>query len=212
MAKRNESIADSFSERSNKAENETMKKILDRFSRLFKWEILNQTKKTQEELNNLSTGLIDEQLNITDKEISDKEKQIIKKITELDNADKNIEGWFTWLDDIGDEDFISWEKEAILSKLQIEADDEGNTWEWDLNEEEFKIISNYVKKKKELCDIVFKCDEIKSLPEDKKTKKAIIDACNVALSESEIDWDISKVTKEKIIEKLNTSIEPEPQN
>jgi hypothetical protein len=36
MAKRNESIADSFSERSNKAENETMKKILDWFSRLFK--------------------------------------------------------------------------------------------------------------------------------------------------------------------------------
>ena len=141
MAKRNESIADSFSERSNKAENETMKKILDRFSRLFKWEILNQTKKTQEELNNLSTGLIDEQLNITDKEISDKEKEIIKKITELDNADKNIEGWFIWLDDIDDEDFVSWEKEAILSKLQIEADNEGNTWEWDLNEEEFKIIS-----------------------------------------------------------------------
>ena len=206
MAKRNESIADSFSERSNKAENETMKKILDRFSRLFKWEILNQTKKTQEELNNLSTGLIDEQLNITDKEISDKEKEIIKKITELDNADKNIEGWFIWLDDIDDEDFVSWEKEAILSKLQIEADNEGNTWEWDLNEEEFKIISNYAKKKKELCENVLKSDEIKNLPEDKKTKKAIIDACNTVLSESEIDWDVSKVTKEKIIEKLNTSV------
>ena len=206
MAKRNESIADSFSERSNKAENETMKKILDRFSRLFKWEILNQTKKTQEELNNLSTGLIDEQLNITDKEISDKEKEIIKKITELDNADKNIEGWFIWLDDIDDEDFVSWEKEAILSKLQIEADNEGNTWEWDLNKEEFKIISNYAKKKKELCENVLKSDEIKNLPEDKKTKKAIIDACNTVLSESEIDWDVSKVTKEKIIEKLNTSV------
>ena len=206
MAKRNESIADSFSERSNKAENETMKKILDRFSRLFKWEILNQTKKTQEELNNLSTGLIDEQLNITDKEISDKEKEIIKKITELDNADKNIEGWFIWLDDIDDEDFVSWEKEAILSKLQIEADNEGNTWEWDLNEEEFKIISNYAKKKKELCENVLKSDEIKNLPEDKKTKKAIIDACNTVLFESEIDWDVSKVTKEKIIEKLNTSV------
>ena len=206
MAKRNESIADSFSERSNKAENETMKKILDRFSRLFKWEILNQTKKTQEELNNLSTGLIDEQLNITDKEISDKEKEIIKKITELDNADKNIEGWFIWLDDIDDEDFVSWEKEAILSKLQIEADNEGNTWEWDLNEEEFKIISNYAKKKKELCENVLKSDEIKNLPENKKTKKAIIDACNTVLFESEIDWDVSKVTKEKIIEKLNTSV------
>ena len=80
MAKRNESIADSFSERSNKAENETMKKILDWFSRLFKWEILNQTKKTKEELNNLSTGLIDEQLNLADKEISDN-SSIESKIT-----------------------------------------------------------------------------------------------------------------------------------
>ena len=212
MAKRNESIADSFSERSNKAENETMKKILDRFSRLFKWELLKQTKKTKEELNNLSTGLIDEQLNLTDKEISDKEKEIIKKITDLDNADKNIESWFTWLNDINDEDFISQEKEDILSKIKIEADDDGNTWEWDLNEEEFKSISNFAKTKKELCDNVLKCDEIKELPDDKKTKKTIIEACNNVLSQTDINWDISKVTKDKIIENLKSSIEPEPQN
>jgi hypothetical protein len=189
-----------------------MKKILDWFSRLFKWEILNQTKKTKEELNNLSTGLIDEQLNLADKEISDKEKEIIKKITDLDNADKNIEGWFTWLEDINDEDFVSQEKEYILSKLKIVADNEGNTWEWDLNEEEFKNISKFAKTKKELCDTVLKCDEIKALPEDKKTKKAIIDACNSVLSDPDINWDISKVTKDKIIEKLNNPVEQEPQN
>jgi hypothetical protein len=39
----------------------------------------------------------------------------------------------------------------------------------------------------DLCNEVLSSDEVKSLPEDKKTKKSIIKACNDILSETEIN-------------------------
>ena len=59
----------------------------------------------------------------------------------------------------------------------------------------------------DLCDSVLKSDDIKDLPEDKKTKKDILKIYNELLSQN--NWDASKVKKEDIISKLKSQAEPE---
>lgn len=195
-------IWDNFSELSAKSESKVLKNILDWLSKLFKWELLNETSKKQEELDALATDLIDEKINLTDKEISKEEEKILEKIAELDKSDKNIQNWFDWLNDIDDEDFVSQEKEDILSKLRIEIDDDNNK-EWDLIRDEFKNISVFTKKKHDLCKNVLSSnnDKFKNLPDNLKTKKEIINSFNNVLNEK--NWDIDKVTEDLIIDDLD---------
>lgn len=170
--------------------------------------------KTKKELDNLSKKLIDIEIN----KLKDKELNIEGDLDKLDDEttilwllarnNENIKSWFEWLKDVDDEDTKSWEIEMVLLSLKEISNNDTDNSEWDLTEQELKEIWENTKKKMELCDKVLntvKNDD--SIPEDKRTKKAILEAYSSILSEN--NWNISQVTDEKIINKLKEKIEPE---
>jgi len=164
---------------------------------------------SQKKLDDLAKKLVDIELNkLNDKEI-DMEWNIDNLNDEttilwlLAKNNENIKSWFERLKDIDDEDIRSREIEQILLSLREISNNDTDNTKIDLTEQELKEIWEQSKKKMDLCNEVLSSDEVKSLPEDKKTKKSIIKACNDILSETEINWDISKIKKEDIINKLN---------
>ena len=164
---------------------------------------------SQKKLDDLAKKLVDIELNkLNDKEI-DMEWNIDNLNDEttilwlLAKNNENIKSWFERLKDIDDEDIRSREIEQILLSLREISNNDTDNTKIDLTEQELKEIWEQSKKKMDLCNEVLSSDELKSLPEDKKTKKSIIKACNDILSETEINWDISKIKKEDIINKLN---------
>lgn len=164
---------------------------------------------SQKKLDDLAKKLVDIELNkLNDKEI-DMEWNIDNLNDEttilwlLAKNNENIKSWFERLKDIDDEDIRSREIEQILLSLREISNNDTDNTKIDLTEQELKEIWEQSKKKMDLCNEVLSSDELKSLPEDKKTKKLIIKACNDILSETGINWDISKIKKEDIINKLN---------
>lgn len=164
---------------------------------------------SQKKLDDLAKKLVDIELNkLNDKEI-DMEWNIDNLNDEttilwlLAKNNENIKSWFERLKDIDDEYIRSREIEQILLSLREISNNDTDNTKIDLTEQELKEIWEQSKKKMDLCNEVLSSDEVKSLPEDKKTKKSIIKACNDILSETEINWDISKIKKEDIINKLN---------
>lgn len=159
-------------------------------------EVQETQTETQNNLNDLASDLIDDKIiNLADEKISDEEKKVLEKIKELDKNDKYIENWLNWIDDIEDETLKVKEIQTLLSDLQKEADD-GNK-EWDLNDDEFKKIWKKANEKHTLCDNVLKqIERNNNIPEEKRTKKAILEAYN--------NW---LTTETDIIKNLENSIE-----
>jgi len=205
-----EMLWDLCQEWSERSESTILKNILGWLAKLLKWELNETQTETQEKLDEIANDLITKQFDLTDKEISDTEREFLEKIAQLDSSDKKIQNWFTRLSEIDDEDFVSQEKEKILKKLQTEANDEWSTEEWDLKEDEFNNIAAFIKKKNELCESVLKSEDekFKALPDNLKTKKEIVDSCNRVLGDK--DRDLNNITndfenlKTKIIEDLES--------
>lgn len=168
-------------------------------------EVQETQTETQNNLNDLASDLIDDKINFADEKISDEEKKVLEKIKELDKNDKYIENWLNWIDDIEDEVLKTKEIQTLLSDLQKEADDDKDK-KWDLDADEFKKIWEKAKNKKELCEKVYEAvANDNTISDDKKNKTSVLKAYNDVLSEN--NWDISNVTQEKIIEKLQNSSE-----
>lgn len=205
-----EMLWDLCQEWSEKSESTILKNILGWLAKLLKWELNETQTETQEKLDEIANDLITKQFDLTDKEVSDTEREFLEKIAQLDSSDKKIQNWFTRLSEIDNEDFVSQEKEKILKKLQTEANDEWSTEEWDLKEDEFNNIAAFIKKKNELCESVLKSEDekFKALPDNLKTKKEIVDSCNRVLGDK--DRDLNNITndfenlKTKIIEDLES--------
>lgn len=186
-----EKIWDRFSELPSKFE-KWLKDLKEWFSGLFNKEV----RETKKNLNSLSSDLIDEKINLTDEKISDEEKKILDKIKELDKNDKYIENWLNWIDWVEDDNLKIKEQQSILSDLQKEADDD-NDKKWDLDLDEFKEIWKKANEKYTLCDNVLKkVEKNNSIPEEKRTKKVILEAYN--------NW---LTTETDIIKNLENSIE-----
>ena len=173
-------------------------------------ETKNVEKETKKEMDKLAEKLINIELDkLKDKELDiewdlDKLNDETTILWLLARNNESIKSWFEWLKDVDDEDVRSWEIEMILLSLKEISDDDKNK-QWDLTEQELKEIWENTKKKMEICENVLKNNDVKKLPEDKKTKKAILEAYNNALSDNK--WDISKITEEKIIDKLKETKE-----
>lgn len=160
-------------------------------------EVQETQTETQNNLNDLASDLIDDKINLADEKISDEEKKVLEKIKELDKNDKYIENWLNWIDDIEDETLKVKEIQTLLSDLQKEANNDNNDSEWDLNDDELKEIWKKANEKYTLCDNVLKkVEKNNSIPEEKRTKKAILEAYN--------NW---LTTETDIIKNLENSIE-----
>ena len=172
---------------------------------------------TQKKLDDLAKKLVDLELSkLKDKEI---EENIEWKMDDestilwmLAKNNENIKNWFNWILEkdnswnyIIDEDTRSREIEMILLSLKEISNNDQDDSKTDLTEQELKEIWENAKKKMKLCNDVLSSEDIKDLPDDKKTKTRILKFYNDLLSEN--NWDISKITKKDIINKLNSEIE-----
>lgn len=182
-----------------------LKDLFNTIGNKFK-EIFGITKQTKEDLSKLQ----DEILKINDDKLKDKDidQSIEWKIDDensilwqLIKNNVDIKNWFGWIKDISDEDTVSGEIENILSLVKEKSNNDSDTSKWDLTADELNEIGTKMKNKMELCDKVLKSDKIKDLPDDKKSKKAILEVYNKLLQDN--SWDASKVTEDNIIEELN---------
>lgn len=192
------SISEKFWERSWECKNETFKKVLEWFQKLFSWELF----KTKKSLDSLADDIIKKQLDFTDEKISEEEKKLLESIAELEKNDKHIENWIKWIDDIDDDNLKSKEKEYILQKIQEKSDNNNNEKDnkADLTDDEIKELWTELEGKLKICDNVLKTiKDDDSVPEDKKTKKAVLEAYNSWLTtESDIIDNLKKSTEEQV--------------
>ena len=183
-------------------------KVKEGINSLFWKEIFEVTTQTKKELKKLEEEIIKvNKSKLEDKEIEesvewkvDDNKTILWLLTKNSQEVKN---WFNWIKDIDDEDMRSREMEFILLSLKELSNNDTDSSKWDLTDSELKQIWTYAKNKMDLCD----SDDIKELPEDKKTKKEVLKAYNDLLTEN--NWDSSKIKKEDVINKLKSSEEVE---
>lgn len=177
-------------------------------------ETQEELSKSEKELNELSKKLIDIEFD----KFKDKEIDLEWDLDKLDDEttilwllarnNKNIKLWFEWLKDIDDEDVRSWEIEIVLYSLK-EISDNDNDKKWDLTEQELKEIWENTEKKMKLCDKVLKTlENDNNIPEDKKTKKVILEAYSNLLEEKKLNiLDVTEENENLIIEKIKTSSE-----
>ena len=179
----------------------------------FLWkEIFEVTTQTKQELKKLE----EEILKIDKSKLEDNDiLETVEWKTDNENTilwllvknNKDVKNWFDRIKDIDDEDTVSREIENILLMVKELSNNDTDSLKWDLTDTELKQIWTIAKNKMDLCDNVLKSDEIKDLPEDKKTKKDILKIYNDLLAEN--NWDASKVKKEDIINKLKTQAQTE---
>lgn len=185
-----------------------IKEIFEYLYKFFKWEVSETVNEAQEEIDKVATDLISEKLDITDEKISEEELKILEKIVKLEGGDQKIDNWLTWIKDGNSEELqtlVVKEEHWILSKLQIESNDEWNTDETDLNEEEFNMVAEFIGKKSKVCYDVFQLaqsddEKFKDLSDKFKTKEEIVASCNKVLEKK--GWDIDLVTADLIIDDL----------
>ena len=175
-------------------------------------EIFEITTQTKKDLKKLEGDI----LKIDDSKLKDNEiEQNIEWKTDdektvlwiLVKSNENIKNWFNWLKDIWDEDTVSREIENILLMVKNLSNNDSDKSKWDLTETELTQIWTFAKNKMNLCDDVLKSNDIKELPDDKKTKQKILKIYNELISEN--NWDSSKIKKEDIINKLKNQTEPQ---
>ncbi len=175
---------------------------------------------SQKKLDELAKKLIEIEFSkLEDKEI---EENIEWKLDDentilwmLAKNNEDIKNWFDWILEkdnswnyiIDDEDLRSREIETILYSLKEISNNDTDNTKTDLTEQELKEIWEKAQKKMKLCDEVLSSEDIKNIPDDKKTKTRILEIYNNLLSEN--NWDISKIKKENIINRLKTEIEQE---
>ena len=187
-----------------------LNKVKEWINSLFWKEIFEVTTETKKELKKLEEEIIKvNKSKLDDKEIEenvewkmDDSKTILWLLTKNSQEIKN---WFNWFKDIDDEDMRSREIENILLMVRELSNNDTDNTKWDLTENELKQVWTFAKNKMELLDNVLKSDDIKDLPDDKKTKKEVLKIYYDLLSEN--SWDTSKITKENIISKMKTQTE-----
>lgn len=187
-------------------------KVKEGINSLFWKEIFEVTTQTKQELKKLE----EEILKIDKSKLEDNDiLETIEWKTDNENTvlwllvknNKDVKNWFDRIKNIDDEDTVSREIENILLMVRELSNNDTDSLKWDLTDTELKQIWTIAKNKMDLCDSVLKSDEIKDLPEDKKTKKDILKFYNDLLTEN--NWDASKVKKEDIINKLKTQAQTE---
>ena len=187
-----------------------LNKVKEWINSLFWKEIFEVTTETKKELKKLEEEIIKvNKSKLDDKEIEenvewkmDDSKTILWLLTKNSQEIKN---WFNWFKDIDDEDMRSREIENILLMVRELSNNDTDNTKWDLTENELKQVWTFAKNKMDLLDNVLKSDDIKDLPDDKKTKKEVLKIYYDLLSEN--SWDTSKITKENIISKMKTQTE-----
>lgn len=185
-------------------------KVKEWINSLFGKEIFEVTTQTKKELKKLEEEIIKvNESKLKDKEI---EESVEWKVDDgktilwiLTKNSQEVKNWFNWFKDIDDEDMRSRETECILLMVKELSNNDSNNSKWDLTENELKQVWTFAKNKMDLLDGVLKSDDIKDLPDDKKTKKEVLKTYNDLLSEN--NWDTSKITKESIINKMKTPTE-----
>ena len=192
-----------------------LNKIKESINSLFWKEIFEVTTQTKKDLKKLEEDILKiDNSKLWDNEI---EENVEWKVDKEDSVlwllvknSKDVKNWFNRIKDIDDEDMVSREMENILLMVKELSNNDSDSSKWDLTDTELKQIWTISKNKMDLCDSVLKSDEIKDLPEDKKTKKDILKFYNDLLTEN--NWDASKVKKEDIINKLKTQAQTEQPN
>lgn len=187
-------------------------KIKESINSLFWKEIFEVTTQTKKDLKKLEEDILKiDNSKLWDNEI---EENVEWKVDKEDSVlwllvknSQDVKNWFNRIKDINDEDMVSREMENILLMVKELSNNDSDSSKWDFTEDELKQIWTFAKNKMDLCDSVLKSDDIKDLPEDKKTKKDILKIYNELLSQN--NWDASKVKKEDIISKLKSQAEPE---
>lgn len=187
-------------------------KVKEGINNLFWKEIFEVTTQTKQELKKLEEDILKiDKSKLEDNDILETiEWKIDNENTVLWLLVKNnqdVKNWFDRMKDIDDEDTVSREIENILLMVRELSNNDSDSSKWDLTDTELQQIWNVAKNKMDLCDSVLKSDDIKDLPDDKKTKKEVLKVYNDLLTEN--NWDASKVKKEDIINKLKTQAQTE---
>ena len=187
-------------------------KVKEGINNLFWKEIFEVTTQTKQELKKLEEDILKiDKSKLEDNDILETiEWKIDNENTVLWLLVKNnqdVKNWFDRIKDIDDEDTVSREIENILLMVRELSNNDSDSSKWDLTDTELQQIWNVAKNKMDLCDSVLKSDDIKDLPDDKKTKKEVLKVYNDLLTEN--NWDASKVKKEDIINKLKTQAQTE---
>lgn len=187
-------------------------KVKEGINNLFWKEVFEVTTQTKQDLKKLE----EEILKIDKSKLEDNDVlESVEWKTDNENTvlwllvknNQDVKNWFDRIKDITDEDTVSREIENILLMVRELSNNDTDSLKWDLTDTELKQIWTIAKNKMDLCDSVLKSDDIKDLPEDKKTKKDILKVYNDLLAEN--SWDASKIKKEDIINKLKTQAQPE---
>ena len=189
-----------------------LNKIKESINSLFWKEIFEVTTQTKKDLKKLEEDI----LKIDDSKLWDNEieENVEWKVDKEDSVlwllvknSQDVKNWFKRIKDIDDEDMVSREMENILLMVKKLSNNDSDPSKWDLTEQELKGIWKNVEKKMKICDKIFKNDTLKNtngevinLPEDKRTKKLVLDACNTILSEN--NWDILEKIEEKTEEEI----------
>lgn len=185
-------------------------KVKEGINSLFWKEVFEVTTQTKQDLKKLE----EEILKIDKSKLEDNDVlESVEWKTDNENTvlwllvknNQDVKNWFDRIKDITDEDTVSREIENILLMVKELSNNDTDSSKWDLTDTELKQIWTIAKNKMDLCDSVLKSDDIKDLPEDKKTKKDILKFYNELLSEN--SWDASKVKKEDIINKLKAQVQ-----
>lgn len=187
-------------------------KVKEGINNLFWKEIFEVTTQTKQELKKLEEDILKiDKSKLEDNDILETiEWKIDNENTVLWLLVKNnqdVKNWFDRMKDIDDEDTVSREIENILLMVRELSNNDSDSSKWDLTDTELQQIWNVAKNKMDLCDSVLKSDDIKDLPDDKKTKKEVLKVYNDLLTEN--NWDASKIKKEDIINKLKTQAQTE---
>ena len=189
-----------------------LNKIKESINSLFWKEIFEVTTQTKKDLKKLEEDI----LKIDDSKLWDNEieENVEWKVDKEDSVlwllvknSQDVKNWFKRIKDIDDEDMVSREMENILLMVKKLSNNDSDPSKWDLTKQELKGIWKNVEKKMKICDKIFKNDTLKNtngevinLPEDKRTKKLVLDACNTILSEN--NWDILEKIEEKTEEEI----------